>query len=195
MPSPARVHIAILTLALAPVGRVAASEPSADHAWSLAVYAGPHTSTRFVEIIQGHTEIRRSYVAALTATRPIHVHEGYAQWEVEAQVAQHAGKQHHTELNAALLLRWTRFPWNDRVRTGVALGIGPSFASKTPQIERDRGGETSRRLAAMPFEIAVGPASGHWDGILRVHHRSGVFDLVSRGTGSNFVALGFRRYF
>ena len=160
--------------------------------WKTALYVGRHTDTRFLQIVQGETRFRDSYVAALALSRTWATWADLADWEAEVQVAKHWGRQHHGELNAAVLLRWVRFPWDHRLRTTIALGIGPSVASSTPKVERDREKETARRLAFMPFEITAGSPDRQWEGFVRVHHRSGVFDTISRGTGSNFVAGGIR---
>ncbi len=178
----------------------AAPALAADHApyaressgWAAAVYVGRHTDTRFIEIIQGETRFRDSYVTAVALSRTWARWADVAVWDAEIQFAKHAGRQHHGEINAAILLRWIRFPWDQQWRTSIALGIGPSIASSTPKIERDRGKRTARRLAFMPFEITAAPLQGRWEGFVRVHHRSGAFDTISRGTGSNFVAGGVR---
>ncbi len=193
--TPARTILlaACLGIALFPATAVPGSETANR---SVGLYVGQVTYTRFNEVIRGDTDFRDSYVAALTAAHVLHAHDDYARWEAEGQVARHWGKQDHFELNAALLLRWERFPWRSRFHTTVALGVGPSFASSVPAIERKRHDHASRRLAFMPFEITAGPAGdAPWETFARVHHRSGVFDLVSRGGGSNFVAIGVRRSF
>lgn len=161
--------------------------------WSVALYSGPVTFTRFNEIIRFQTDFRNSYVAALAAGRQLATHGDAASWEVEGQVAQHWGKQDHAEVNAALLLRWKRFPWDDYLSTSVALGIGPSIALATPAMEKERHGRASRRQAFMPFEITAGPPRREtWEIFSRIHHRSGVFGAVSRSSGSNFVTGGIR---
>ncbi len=161
--------------------------------WSIATYAGPVTYTRFNEIVRLQTDFRSSYVAALAAGRKLTAHGELAQWEIEGQVTRHWGKQDHSEINAALLLRWKGFPWDDYLRTSIALGIGPSIALATPALEKGRHGEASRRLAFMPFEItAAPPDSQNWEIFTRVHHRSGVFGVVSDSSGSNFVTGGLR---
>lgn len=184
---------------LGPAGAEAASLPETEEkapGWSVSIYAGAVTRTRFGQILSTKTDFRGSYVAALAAGRTIFSHGSFARWEVEAQVARHWGKQHHWETNAALLLRWTRFPWDEYLSTSVALGVGPSYAWKTPALERKRHERTSRGLVFMPFEITAGPPGGHeWETFLRVHHRSGAYDVISRGGGSNFIVAGFRRYY
>ncbi len=160
--------------------------------WKVGAYAGRHTATRFLEIVQGETRFRDSYMAAFALSRTWARWADFAEWDGEVQVAKHWGRQHHGELNAAVLLRWIRFPWDHRMSTTIALGIGPSIASSTPNVERDRGKQTARRQLFMPFEITAGPPDRRWESFVRVHHRSGGFDVISRGTGSNFVAGGLR---
>ncbi len=161
--------------------------------WSLSGYIGQVSYTRFNEIIRFDTDFRSSYVAVLGATRVLYDHDHYARWEWEGQVAQHWGKQDHAEINSALLLRWRRFPWDDILNTSVALGAGPSFALEVPAIEQERHDRASRRLFYMPFEIAAAfPGRESGEVFVRIHHRSGVFDVVSRAGGSNFVGLGYR---
>ncbi len=161
--------------------------------WSLSGYIGQVSYTRFNEIVRFDTDFRSSYVAVLGATRVLYDHGIYARWEWEGQVAQHWGKQDHAELNSALLLRWRRFPWDDILNTSVALGAGPSFALQVPAIEQERHDRASRGLFYMPFEIAAAfRGRGSGEVFVRIHHRSGVFDLVSRAGGSNFVGLGYR---
>ncbi len=177
----------------APATARGAGEEAAS--WSLSAYAGAVTTTRFNEIVRLEADPRGSYVAALAAGRTVLRHEPFARWEAEVQLARHWGKQHHWETNAALLLRWTRFPWDDYLSTTIAIGVGPSWAWRTPALERERHKRTSRRLAFMPFEITAGPPGrSEWEAFFRVHHRSGAFDLFSRGGGSNFIAAGFRRF-
>jgi hypothetical protein len=174
------------------VGSPAHAGSADDPRWFVSAYAGEVTYTRFNRIIRFETDFRDSYVAAVTGGRVFAYPMRHVQFEVEGQAAWHWGRQHHQELNAAAMARWTQFPWNARVRTTIALGIGPSFALATPAIERERHDRTSRRLLFMPFEITAGAPGASWEAKIRVHHRSGAFDVASRASGSNFVALGAR---
>lgn len=186
-----------VALALLVTEQVCAQRPMlADtDRWFIAAYAGEITFTRFNQIIRLQTDFRDSYVAALAGGWIFHYPLPAMQFEVEGQIAQHWRRQDHTELNAATLARWTRFPWNRRVRTTIALGIGPSLALETPAIERERHDRAARRMLFMPFEVTAGPPDGAWEAMIRVHHRSGGFDWVSRASGSNFVSVGVRARF
>lgn len=182
--------LALLLLFLSRSAEAGAFEE--DERWFVAAYAGAITFTRFNEIVRLRTDFQRSYVAALAGGRVfLHPHRG-VQFEVEGQMAGHWRRQDHFELNAAAIARWTLFPWNHRVRTSIALGIGPSIALETPALERERHDRSARRMLFMPFEITAAPPAGAWEALIRVHHRSGGFDWVSRASGSNFVTIGGR---
>lgn len=165
------------------------------HPWRVAAYAGRHTATRFNEIVRLQTRFRDSDMAAVAVSRtlPFPGPAAGAVWDVEVQGAQHWGLQQHAEINAAIMLRWTRFPWCSVFSTTTALGVGPSYAFSVPRLEEERGRHSSRRLVFMPFEITTGPVDRRWEIFTRVHHRSGAFDLISRGAGSNFVTAGLRK--
>jgi hypothetical protein len=178
-------------LVLSAASSLEASQPAVER-WFIAGYAGEITFTRFNQIVRLRTDFRDSYVAAISGGRIFYYPLPALQFEVEGQMAWHWRRQDHVELNAAAIGRWTRFPWNDRVRTTVALGIGPSIALETPAIERERHERASRRLLFMPFEITAAPPGRSWEALIRVHHRSGGFDWASRASGSNFVTVGGR---
>ncbi len=156
------------------------------------VYVGRHTDTRFLDILQGKTDFQDSYLASIMYSLPVDYWPPYAEWDAEVGFSQHWGAQSHQELTGAIILRAVSKPYAQRWRITAGLGIGPSWASRTPNIERDRGGRTSRLLLFMPFEITAGKADRSAEIFTRIHHRSGGFDVFSRGRGSNFVTLGAR---
>jgi hypothetical protein len=56
--------------------------------------------------------------------------------EVEGQAARYVGAQHNWGFNLPLLAgRWHRFPWNRRLATSLAWGVGPSYATGVPRVE------------------------------------------------------------
>ncbi len=160
--------------------------------WQISAYAGRFTETRFHEIVRTRTRFRDAYVGAVALSRTWVRWSSWAEWDIEVQGARHGAAQNHTEINAALLLRVVRFPWDRHLSTTIALGIGPSFASSTPRLERQRRRRTSRQMLFMPFEVTAGAPDRRWEAFTRVHHRSGGFDVITRGSGSNLVAVGLR---
>lgn len=120
----------------------------------------------------------------------------HGRWEWELQGAKHWGDQDNEELNALILVRWRQFPWNEVLRTSVAVGDGLSWASEIPALERafHDEGESTQLLNYLLFEWTFGlPDVPEWDLALRIHHRSGIFGLFDGVTGgSNVLGLGLR---
>jgi outer membrane protein len=94
------------------------------------------------------------------------------------------------------------FPWDDRIRTRLGLGIGLSYAQRIPQMEvrdqADRGRNTSKLLNT--FDPTVDFSVGDLIGVKRlretylglgVSHRSGIFGtshlLGNVNGGSNYI--------
>ncbi len=182
-------YLWLFAFSLAGAGNcLGASDP-----WRTAVYGMQFTETRFVEVVRFHTRFRDSWAGAVARSRLLRDWgNGRMGLEGEVQAAWHGGEQHHFEINAALFLRGRLAVLPGQLHLSMAHGLGPSIASSTPRIERERHDRTSRRLVFMPSEISLGTPCRSREAFIRIHHRSGVFDLVSRGGGSNLVGAGFR---
>ncbi|MFP4192832.1 MAG: hypothetical protein ACLFU6_12240 [Candidatus Hydrogenedentota bacterium] len=174
----------------------ASANPSRDNA--IFVYGGKWTDTRFLEILQLDTDFQDSYLGTVGLSRTFLRFGRHLDLEGETNLTRHWGKQDHFEVNAALNLRWNTFPWDRFVDTSLAYGLGPSYAFGRPRIEERRRRPVSRLLVFMVGEITVGPPAqwdSPWEGLIRIHHRSGGFGTVSDAGGSNFVTMGLRYRF
>lgn len=158
------------------------------------VYGARWTDNRWADIMRGQTEFEGSYLGAVGVSQALRRFSEDLLLEAEVSLARHWGEQDHFELNAALNLRWSRFPWDRWVDTTFAYGLGPSYAFTQPAVEAEPDQPASRGLVFMVTELTFAPpqADGRWAGLLRIHHRSGAFDLVSEASGSNFIATGIR---
>lgn len=118
--------------------------------------------------------------------------------ELEDGVGQRFGDMHATEFWLAVDFRWTRFPWNDYLRTTVALADGPDYATRIDQEERRLSPTgTSEVLNFFSPEVTFAlPSSPENQVFFRFHHRSGIFGLIN-GThaGAQFATVGYRRGF
>jgi len=137
-----------------------------------------------------------SYIATVAYSQQIAVRDSY-RWETEEQFVQHFGEQDHQELNALILFRWTRFPWDKSLKTTFAIGEGLSYAVETPALEKEleaNDGGTNQWLNYLLLELTfAAPSWKNWSIVGRVHHRSGVFGLFDGvDGGSNILALGLR---
>lgn len=165
--------------------------------WSVFAYGGQWTANRIGEILQAQTKFRSSYVWAVGASRTVYEIGDFLLLEFEVNTARHTGRQNHSEVNAAFALRWHRFPWDQYVNTSLAYGLGPSYAFRRPPIEQrsNHDPDPSRLLVFMPVEVTFGPPEKYQiplEVLLRVHHRSGAFGVVSDARGSNFITSGLR---
>jgi hypothetical protein len=125
--------------------------------------------------------------------------------EGEAGIGQRFGNMRETEIWTALYLRWTWFPWNQVMRTTVAVSTGLNLATGTPATERERdsNGRGSKLLHFFSPEITFGlPSHPEWDLVARIHHRSGARILFGDialfngvGGGVHFATLGIRYRF
>jgi len=164
--------------------------------WRLSLYTGQHSDTRFVEILRADTDFQSSYLAVAGLGREIYSFSEDLHLEGEVNIGQHWGQQTHSEINALFPLRWSRFPWDSVLDTSVAFGLGLSLATQAPPIEERADLPADPFLAYMMFEFETRlPRWPQRSIYMRIHHRSGVFDLVSDASGSNFVGLGLRAHF
>jgi hypothetical protein len=166
--------------------------------WSMIGYTGQWSATPIGDILLNQTAFRSSYVTVAGGSRTLQRFRQQLNLELEVNAANHTGRQGHSEINTALLLRWTRFPWDRILDTSVAYGLGPSYAFRAPEVEQRSRQPASQLLVFMPVEVTFAPPrkrNSDWELLVRVHHRSGAFGVVSDSAGSNFVSAGFRYRF
>lgn len=188
-------HILTVLLVLA----LCSGSPAAadEHDFSASIYGGVMTDEDWIHAISGQTGLEDSYILAAAAGwtffRP-----ASRQWslELEANVVRHFGIQDHFEFNAPVLTaRWEDFPWDRHLDTSLAFGIGPSFASTTPEYERIRKGESDPMMLFWHIEAAFGLPGSRWSTIFRLHHRSTGYGMFADDGGSNILCLGLRYEF
>jgi hypothetical protein len=94
-------------------------------------------------------------------------------------------------------LRWHDMPWDGYIESSAAFGAGFSHFSKISPIEQRRLTDQARTLGYLGIELtAAAPQTPDWQGVLRIHHRSGAFGLINdvKG-GSNYLVLGLRKVY
>lgn len=116
--------------------------------------------------------------------------------EPELGLGQRFGAQDETEVWGAVFLRYRGFPWDGVVVTSVAVSSGFNYASAISQqeVDRARDGKGSRWMHFFSPEITFAlPQRPNAELLLRLHHRSGVFGLVSDAWGgAQYGAVGLR---
>jgi hypothetical protein len=113
----------------------------------------------------------------------------FISFELEIGSGQRFGSLHEEEVWLALYGRWRYFPWNDYLRTTVAVSSGLNYASDVPQYEVLQSGRNhgQRLLHYLSPELTFGlPSMPDTDFVIRSHHRSGGGQFF----GSNFPIYG-----
>ncbi|HSK39892.1 MAG TPA: hypothetical protein VK943_08990, partial [Arenibaculum sp.] len=173
-----------------------AGEPAGADLHGLSLFAAQMTDNTWEEVaLFDDVGLRDSFLAGIGLSRRLAAISDKAVVEVEGQVVRHFGTQRHWEFNAAVIGRWTWFPWNETLPTSIAWGIGPSYATRVPIEEVERSGDSQRLLVYWLAELEVGLPDASWTGFARLHHRSGAFGLIAGDGGSNWLTLGLRRRF
>lgn len=162
--------------------------------FALAVYGGRLTREKWEGALSPDADFADAVIVVAagswTASR---FFDGKLSCELEVQVGKYFGDQEHWELNLPLLgFRLHRFPWDDHLATSLAWGIGPSYATRVPEVELETNDDSSRWLIYWFGEVTLGPPSAGWDVLLRLHHRSDGFGSVANDGGSNLLGTGFR---
>jgi len=169
------------------------------HPWFVGAFAGIGLNTSFSQIFINPTGMSRTEdnIAVLTVGREVgRAFDRRMSFELEAMYARHFGRQDIDEFSATIYARWHRFPWNSTIDTTLAFGIGPRYVTEEPLMEIEKGWHT-KILNQLNVEI-TGALPEYPDDqlVIRLQHRSGIFGLIDGvRDGSNFVTLGYKRYF
>jgi hypothetical protein len=126
--------------------------------------------------------------------------EFWHHWTLEPEVGigQRIGRTDNsaTEVWGAFFFRYHGFPWDRYVLTTMALSTGLNWASEVTPVEQDRAkdGQGSQWMHFLAPEITFAlPDHPNMELLFRVHHRSGVFGLISDAWGgAQYATVGFR---
>jgi hypothetical protein len=171
------------------------AEARAEGDFSIMAYRAVLTGDTLGDTMLFAADYDYSYsLTAVGAGRKTASYGRYVDLEVEGQIVKHSGRDHHLELNALIVERWTYFPWDYYINTSLAAGQGLSYATDIPEIEKLHHDKTSRFLGYLMFEIALSiPRFQQWSLITRIHHRSGAYGLFNGVHGaSNALGFGIR---
>jgi hypothetical protein len=159
-----------------------------------AVLAGPGIEDALLLSAEFDTSYR---LLAIALGKQIYQYNKNIVFELEGQAVQHLGDQTHAEWNGVFIIRWLTFPWNHKIRTTFAFGEGLSYATKTPNIEKQHNDTVSHFLNYLSIEFTFAlPDSERFQLLTRVHHRSGAYGLFNDVKGaSNGVGVGIRYEF
>jgi len=112
-----------------------------------------------------------------------------------ADSAKRFGNMHTEEAWLVLYFRWTRFPWNQYLRTSIAITAGPSFAVDLPRNAHDNAAILNYFSPEITFAL---PQYPQYELMVQMHHRSNFADIGKGGTpdpGWQFLTVGLRYRF
>jgi hypothetical protein len=173
------------------------ADPTEREHWTTTVYAARISSeATWQHVIRQPltADYTDSWLLAAALSRPwARLRDDGLRFEAEAQLVRHFGEQHHWEVNTMpVVVRWRRFPWDERVATSVAFGLGLSYATEVPPLEVELEGDSEQWLVYWMFELTAGPPAAAWAATLRLHHRSVAWGLMGDDGGANALGLGVR---
>ena len=165
--------------------------------FAIAIYGGQLTREKWENTISTAADFADATIVVAAGSWTFsQFFDGKLSCELEAQVGKYFGDQDHWEFNLPILgFRWNRFPWDDHLATSLAWGIGPSYATRVPEIELETNDDSSRWLIYWFGELTLGPPSAAWEVLMRLHHRSDAFGIVADDGGSNALCAGIRYRF
>lgn len=104
------------------------------------------------------------------------------------------------QVNPFIMVRWSNFPWNHRLRTTFAFAEGLSYSSSVPSVEINPSRQDltyNKLLNYLAAEVTISlPSRKNWELVYRLHHRSSIFGLMDADNdGSTAIAIGIRHYF
>jgi hypothetical protein len=185
------------------------SEADGKRAWAFEAGVALITSNNVEDFMSGRFRIESGpaggEIYTLTASRRLgelhwHVRGNTFRPQVEMpltlEIVDENGRAPFLDYNASVMVRWIDFPWNDKVRTSFAMGVGLSYSEKVYLMDIQRHPNDSRSHLKFNWPIQFTFASpdhpDHLFMLMLVHQSGGrTFD---KG-GVNSLGLGYRRDF
>ena len=178
--------------------RTSVHTPERGGPWAATIYGGVVSKERMTTLLykqhQATLETDTAFAGGSISRRIGQLGKGFT-FELEAGSGYRFSNEDAGEIWGALFARYDRFPWSDTVYTTIAISTGLNYATRVSEIEYDDN--NSKLLHYLAPEITVAsPNHKNLEGVLRLHHRSGVFGVFNGvRSGTNVVTLGLRKRF
>jgi hypothetical protein len=166
--------------------------------WAVTIYHNVLSADPLGDLLVGRADYDHDYqLSAVALSKKIPTQDPRYDMEWEIQVAKHVQGQKHKELNGLVAARWYPLPWDNYIDTDIAAGIGLSYATEVPEFEAANHERAEQLMIYLLIELEFKPKSwDEWSVVLRSHHRSGAFGLLSGVHGaSNSMGLGIKYRF
>ncbi len=177
---------------------------SCDRECSVMVFGGTFVETAMTDIFlkgnayPGAWDMGGGGLLGIAASRTAAtLFGGVIRLEPEIGAAKRFGNMDEWEFWGAVYARYTAFPWNNYIRATAAISTGLNYASDVSDIERRRAGRGSggsQLLHYLSPEVTFAPPNNQdFELVVRFHHRSGAYGLVSDADGgAHYLTGGLR---
>ena len=165
-----------------------------NYLWTLSAYAGPHADDTLTDIAtMNATYSDGNYVAVVALAREVYQYKQWVSIEIEGQIGKHFGTDvDYWEFVGLAIGRWHPFPWDRYIDTSFAFGSGISYNTEISPIELLEEEDSKRAIIYLSYELTFGlPQYPRWELMLRIHHRSGAWDLINDAS-TNYVCGGIK---
>ena len=194
------LSVIVLILLLAPPIGASDSEPvlpKEKYPWHWTIFFGAAFQEHLRDIFTFQARFEDdTYVVGTALSRDIYQYKHWFSLELEGQVANHFGDEaDQWEFVGVFIFRYLNFPWNKYVPTSLAFGEGLSYYTELSQLELDDSDDATKLTNYLLLELTLGyPSLPQWDVAVRIHHRSGIYGLISNA-GSNYLCAALRYSF
>ena len=165
--------------------------------WFVSGYVAQATKNSLNHMIRFDIDLIDYYMAYVAVGKEFFVYKDKFNLEFEFQLAEHWKHQEYEEVNAVMIFRWLKFPWDRYLDTSVAFGDGLSYAFEDSELEDLRHEKTTKFLNYLKLEWAFNmPSYPDWVLFLQIYHRSGMFGTFDGVYGaSNLIGAGIKYRF
>ncbi|NNE54151.1 MAG: hypothetical protein HKN30_17315 [Sulfitobacter sp.] len=164
-----------------------------DQRWYLDRFAGIMSENRWHEVFDpSRAKFADSGLLGVGLGWERQIGKSRFHFGVQGQAVVHFGRQDHFEFNVPVILRYVPRNPVPRWLKSASFGLGLSYATKVPQVEVDRTGESQRTFAYWLTELEFDTALPDSSLFVRLHHRSDAFGAFEADSGSTAVSFGWR---
>lgn len=164
--------------------------------WTATVYGGPWTQRVVSQIVEdGYYDVSGGMIALAIDKRLFRLGAGFS-ISAEGEIAQNFGGSTFTTFGLGLGLRYSDFPWT--LPTSLAIYSGPSYAINPPMemYYTDKRQHYFLNYVGIEFAFAIPHHERHWDGVIRIFHRSGAWGVYSINADEGLtLGVGLRAKF
>ena len=173
-----------------------AAAPAFAGPWSATLYGGPWTQRVVSQIVtDGNYDVSGGMIGLAADRRLFRLGWGFSVG-AEGEVTENFDGYTFTTLGVGLGFRFDNFPWS--LPTSFGAWTGPSYAINPPieQYNTDRRQHPWLNYVSVELAVAVPWDPRHWDAVVRIYHRSGVWGVYSiNADEGTTVGVGLRAKF